>query len=450
MLRAGGITVPKKNLLDTRNGRFLAFGLLYVSEGIPYGFTSVAMVAFMRQHGIGLDFIGAFSAALFLPWAFKWAWAPLIDLIRLDRWGGRRAWIVFCTSMMLVTLLVVGNIDAEQHFQWLLAAVIVHNVFCATQDVAIDSLAVSTLQVDERARGNGFMFGGQYLGIMLGGGAAVFVTGLVGFHGALGYVAALSALNLVFVLLFVHDPHVRPAGRRQAHFMRALVAHFTGFVKEVYASFWKSGRGPILGTAFALLPCGAMALAYAILSTIQVDYGLDETQIAQLQIFNTIASAVGCLLGGFIGDRYGTKRTVATGFALTSLVTFGLATQISHAGLTAVAPGYFYGSIVAHGFFFGMAYGSRNAIFMSMTNPVVAATQFTAFMGMSNLAISIGNYWQGMVAEHMGYAQALYIDAAIALAVICLIPFLRGREETEERRAATQALPAPAPAVAGD
>jgi len=444
------LDLPKKNLLGTRNGRFLTFGLLYVSEGVPYGFTSVAMVAFMRQHGVGLDVIGAFSAALFLPWAFKWAWAPLIDLVRLDRWGGRRAWIVGCTTMMLLTLLVVGNIDAEQHMQWLLMAVIVHNVFCATQDVAIDSLAVSTLQMDERARGNGFMFGGQYLGIMLGGGAAVFVTGLVGFHGALAYVATLSLCNLAFVLLFVYDPFARPAARREAHFLKALVDHFIGFVKVVYASFWKSGRGPILGTAFALLPCGAMALAYALLSTIQVDYGLDENQIARLQIANTIASAVGCLFGGFIGDRYGTKRTVAAGFALTSTLAFFLATQISQAGLTAVPSDVFHAVIIANGFCFGMTYGARNAIFMGMTNPAVAATQFTAFMGMSNLAISIGNYWQGIVAENFGYDQALYIDAGIALVVMCLIPFLRPREEEPAEEAPAAGRGVPATAIAAD
>jgi hypothetical protein len=49
-------------------------------------------------------------------------------------------------------------------------------------------------------------------------------------------------------------------------------------------------------------------------------------------------------------------------------------------------------------------------------------------MGMSNMAISFGNYWQGAVAESMGYATALYIDAAVALLVIALIPFLRERE----------------------
>lgn len=440
--------MPRPNLLDTRNGRLATFGLLYVSEGIPYGFTSVAMVTFMRQHGVGLDLIGAFTAALFLPWAFKWAWAPLIDLIRLDRFGGRRAWIVGCTSMMLVTLLVMGSIDTTQHIEWLFVMVMVHNFFCATQDVAIDSLAVSTLQPDERARGNGVMFGGQYFGIMLGGGAAVYVSGFAGFTGALAYVGTLCAAMLAFVLLFVRDPGVRPPVPRAPDFVSALVTRLVTFVKEVYASFWKSGRGPMLGTAFALLPCGAMALAYALLSTMLVDYGLDESQIAKLQVWNTIAAAAGCLFGGFLGDRFGTKRTSAAGYALTALVTIGLATQISQVGLTSVAPAVFVGSIVAHGFLFGVAYGSRNAIFMGMTNPAVAATQFTAFMGMSNLAISFGNYWQGMVAERMGYATALYLDAAIALVVIGLIPFLRERDETPagERLAVEPAALLPAAA----
>ncbi|MDH3513101.1 MAG: hypothetical protein OER85_19860 [Gammaproteobacteria bacterium] len=65
-----------KNLLNTKNGRLLTFGLRYISEGIPYGFTSTAMVAFMRSERLSLELIGTFVAALFLPWAFKWAWAP--------------------------------------------------------------------------------------------------------------------------------------------------------------------------------------------------------------------------------------------------------------------------------------------------------------------------------------------------------------------------------------
>jgi predicted MFS family arabinose efflux permease len=58
-------------------------------------------------------------------------------------------------------------------------------------------------------------------------------------------------------------------------------------------------------------------------------------------------------------------------------------------------------------------------------------------MGMANMAISIGNYWQGIVAESLGYAVVLYLDALFALLVILVIPFLREREERSTARPVT-------------
>jgi predicted MFS family arabinose efflux permease len=71
-------------------------------------------------------------------------------------------------------------------------------------------------------------------------------------------------------------------------------------------------------------------------------------------------------------------------------------------------------------------------------------------MAMSNLAISMGNYWQGMIAERMGYAQVLYMDALIALLVIALIPFLRARDEPAEPVAPIGLQVVPAAVTAGD
>jgi PAT family beta-lactamase induction signal transducer AmpG len=218
------------------------------------------------------------------------------------------------------------------------------------------------------------------------------------------------------------------------------------FVREVYASFWKSGSGPIVGVAFALLPTGAMALAYALLATVQVDYGLNSSQIASLQIYNTIAASVGCMLGGIFGDRFGVKKTVAVAYVLTALPTLLMATLITRVGLQGIPQSSFYAIIIVHGFFFGTAYGVRNAIFMGMTNPAVAATQFTAFMGLSNLAISFANYWQGTVAERIDYATVYYLDSLLVVLVLLIIPFLRGREaHPAETR---QAVESPAPAAA--
>ena len=419
-----------KNLLDSRKGRLTSFGLLYVSEGIPYGFTSVAMVAIMRIEGLTLEQIGMFVAALFVPWSFKFAWAPLIDLVKLNRIGGRKAWIMGCLVMMIVTLVTTALVDFVENFRLLIAMIVLNNLFCATQDVAIDSLAVSTLKEDERARGNGFMFGGQYSGIAMGGGGAVFVFGIWGFDAALFYVSALQFLCLLLVIFFVTDPRAGEGAEIHAgSVLRKFAETLADFLKVVYTSFFRSGRSPRIGLLFSVLPIGALVLAYAALTTIQVDYGFSEMQIAKISVQNTIAGALGCIVGGLLADRFGIRRMLGIYYIVSVLPGLVLATYITDVGLTAVPAAIVWGSLVVHGFLYGLCFGTHAAVFMGMTNPAVAATQFTTFMAMGNLVISYTNYWQGIIAERFDYATVLYIDALLIIPPLMLIPFLRSREE---------------------
>jgi len=403
---------------------------MYVSEGIPFGFTSVAMVAFMRRAELSLEQIGVAVAMLYLPWAFKWLIAPFVDLIRLRRFGGRKAWIVFCTTMMILTLLLTAALDLAADFDLLLAVLLINNIFCATQDVAIDALAISTLKEDERGRANGFMFGGQYLGVTLGGGGAIFVYGTWGFDVSLMFVSAALFLNLLFIVFFVQDPGATAAkAARQSQALKRFIEKFRVFIVDLYESFLKSGRSPKLGLVYALLPFAPFALGYATFSTIQVDYGLSDNQVAELTTYGTIASGIGCLIGGFLGDRFGIRRMLGIACVAAALPTLLLAFEISKLGLEAVNIVFFFGTIIVYSLLFGMAFALSVAVFMGMTNPLVAATQFTAFMGIKNLTISYTNYWQGIVAEQMNYAAVLYADSIIFLVPLAILPFLKSREE---------------------
>jgi PAT family beta-lactamase induction signal transducer AmpG len=70
-------------------------------------------------------------------------------------------------------------------------------------------------------------------------------------------------------------------------------------------------------------------------------------------------------------------------------------------------------------------YGTRSAIFMDVTNPRVAGTQFTAYMAMMNLAISYSATWQGIAAEAIGYPQTLLIDGLTGLLCLAVLPFIK-------------------------
>ncbi len=79
------------NLLATRRRRLLAFFLLYVTEGIPSGFATVAVATTMRRQGLEPAAIGAFVGALYLPWALKWVMGPFVDVLSSDRWGASKS-----------------------------------------------------------------------------------------------------------------------------------------------------------------------------------------------------------------------------------------------------------------------------------------------------------------------------------------------------------------------
>lgn len=410
------------DLLRSRAGRFSAFTCLYVAEGVVIGFTQIALVAFLRQGGFSLEQIGSFIAAVLLPWSFKWAWAPLIDLMKPTRLGGRRVWLLATTALMAVSLSLLALVDVAESYRTVFSLVLVTNVLGATLDITIDALAVSTLEPDEVGRGNGLMFGGLYLGVAVGGGGSLYVSSAYGLSVACAHASLWMAGAFLFTLMLVRDPDASRAPQNVAP-----LGAFIAFNRRLFDSFFRSGSGPAVGLLFALMPCGAMALTYAILGTIQVDYGLEQAQIAQLAVYKTILGGLGSVVGGWLGDRFGPRRMLALFFVLTTAPTLFLASQIATVGLEAVPIESFYGAILVHGFTFGMGFGLRPGLFMRLTDPKVGATQFTALMAMGNLAISIGNYWQGWVAQRFDYATVLFLDAAVVVVPLVLLPFVHAR-----------------------
>src|SRR5437773_1895946 len=120
------------DLLASRRGRLAAFFLLYLTEGLPSGFTGTAVATQMRRQGLGPAAIGSFIGILYIPWAIKWAFGPFVDVLSSDRWGRRRMWILLTQTMMVVTILAAMAVGFQNNL-WLLSAVIlIHNVFIST------------------------------------------------------------------------------------------------------------------------------------------------------------------------------------------------------------------------------------------------------------------------------------------------------------------------------
>ncbi len=166
--------------------RKLLFTCLYLSEGAPIGFLWLALPTRLRASGVPIEQITWLTAVLVLPWTFKFAWAPLIDLLQNSRWS-LRSWIVTAQSVMGLTLLSLLVLDPVSDFQQLSMFLLVHAFAAATQDVAIDALCISVTSPAERGEINGWMQTGMLLGRAMLGGGALVISPYIGNQGVVWF-----------------------------------------------------------------------------------------------------------------------------------------------------------------------------------------------------------------------------------------------------------------------
>lgn len=429
------------SLFNSSRGRMAAFFLLYMTEGIPLGFAATAVATQLRRQGVGPAEIGAFVGSFYLPWAFKWAAGPFVDSIYSRRLGRRRGWILVMQVLMAATLLSTMALSLPQQLGLFTIILLVHNSFAAMQDVAIDALAVNTLAENERATANGFMFAGANIGQMVGGAGSLFLAGYLGFQSTFVFVAASILAVTVFVVLPLKEPaSLVPEAPPQDSAIRTALRDMRQFALTAFRSFVGT-RGAFAALFMAMLPPGAMCLGLALQSNLAVELGMNDDQVAWLSLGSSVLGALGCVVGGRIADRIDRRKALNVYIGLMTLPVLAMAAVLwQYHWIMPVAEGAkrpdvaplllaaFWVATMFYGFAQGLMYSAANANLMDVTNPVVAATQFTAYMALANLAISYSATWQGIAIEAWGYPGTMVLDALLGLAYLLVLPLTRRRQ----------------------
>ena len=431
------------NLLATGRGRLAAFFLLYVAEGIPAGFTGTAVATQMRRQGLDPAAIGGFLSVLYIPWAFKWALGPFVDVVTVERWGRRRFWILLMQTLMAVTVVAAMFVDLRTHLILFTSVIFVLNVFSAVQDVAIDALAVNSLHEGERGSANGLMFGGAFLGNAMGGAGVLLLTPSIGFRSTFLLVAAAIVAITLLVAVPLREAVRADAIRAARGTLRDVGRAVGEFAREALGAFSRS-RSALAAVFLALLPMGPYALSFSVLSNLSVELGLDDRQVGTLSLLSAVIGSSFCVLGGWISDRYGRRRSLAAFIAGMAVPTVILSLVMArHGWWMPVDPtlanrptppaelvSLFWGLTLLYSVFNGLMYGAGTAIYMDVTDPRVAATKFTAYMALCNVVYAYTPKWQGISLVRLGYPATLAIDTAFGLVCLLILPLVgmrRGR-----------------------
>jgi len=398
------------SLAERRWLRLFTLCVLYVSQGIPWGFMATTLPAYLAANGV--QDIGTAFAMTYLPYAFKWIWGPIIDSFTIARFGRRRPWIVFAQGMMALTVLAMVTFDVTKDLKLLVQMIFIHTVFNSLQDVSVDALAVDLLRDDERGRANGLMYGSKYLGGALGGfGMAWLITQSSLNTALIAQTSVLVAIMFVPVLVRERDD----AGQARASVVvRQPFREIAGALVQAF-----SLRSTLV--AAVLMMCATFASGMLVPTATQLFVGkLGWTLDEYLAISGGWGLVVGGLCAattGFLADKFGRKRVAvlaACGLAAGWLFAASMQAYWTERWFVWSVALYVEGCLAIWSV-------SLFAIAMDLSWPRIAGSQFTAYMALLNVGTTFGGLFSTHGIAWFGFKGMYILGAAIQLTIMLLL-----------------------------
>ena len=410
-------------LSEQRWLRFGAFCAFYFAQGVPNGLLSVAIPASLAEEGASVGELAWFGGVVSAPWAFKLVAGPFMDRFKFPPMGFRRPWVMGAQgglALSLVALAAVGTVDVEFLAPLMVMGFIV-NAFAATQDVAVDGMAIDILPEDERGRANAFMAAGQVCGFSAFAALCGPLISMVG----LPATALVCAVAVVVIFVLVAVVRERP-GERRLPWTPGEAAPRKGADLGIVDIFRDLIRILVLPMSLLLIAVEFLNRARdGIAQAVFPSFAVTELSltVAQYSLFfsgmGVIAAVVGVALGPLI-DRQGAKRFLLVSLLISATchVAAGLLTDFWQDWNFIIAL-YFVGAVASQ-----LVFVATIALFMNLCWTSISATQFSVYMALANLSRTVGGLLFALVADDMGFSEHFLIMAGLLfLAALVLLPF---------------------------
>jgi predicted MFS family arabinose efflux permease len=262
------------------------------------------------------------------------------------------------------------------------------------------------VQAKFAARATSIIFAGVSIGMLIGGAAGALLGALFGWRSAFGLSAGLSALALVAQVVWL--PKLRVSKPVRAEDLLGLFSTPTGKVG-------------LTAMAFAL--CAQFATYTFITPFLASQTGLDGKAISSILLGYTLIGLVGNFASGALAAKsLRTTLLVSIGLLASTLVLLPTAGQSRGATLMALA-------------LWGLAYGAMPValqIWMVRAAPRAHESAMALFVSNFQASIAVGSLLGGVVVDHLGINDAMYvggISALLALLIVGRAPEIRSQHD---------------------
>ncbi|WP_433490946.1 MFS transporter [Nocardia grenadensis] len=382
-------------------GTLVLLAALYFAQGLPYGFFTQALPVVLRESGFSLIEISA-TGILFAPWALKFLWAPYVD-----HYGTRRQWLLTLQLAASAVTLGLACLDLSASLRWLLVGIAVVNAISATQDVATDGLAVQLLGPRQRGLGNGIQVGAYRIGMIVGGGALLWLFALAGWR------VLFVVMSLLLLLTAI------PVWWSPRTTIRSTSEKAPSSPGRLPIGWWQRLRRPGM-LAFILLIGGFKfgdSMGSAMVGPFMSDTGLTLGQIALVKgALSSAGALAGAALGGWLCYRHGRRRALLIGGVTQTLsLALYLLAALGIGGFELIVTASLAEHILG-----GAATVAVFTLMMDAADPDHAGSDYTLLACAIVVVQGIAGFAAGTVGELLGY-PALFGSSLVLSGIGCAV-----------------------------
>jgi PAT family beta-lactamase induction signal transducer AmpG len=420
------------------------FAATIVPFAVAVAYGSMAAPYWLEHEGVSLAVIAALSGSTMLPHGLKVFWAPLVD-----GFGRRRTWFAVMTVLTAALLAALALLpDLSHNLAQFAVLCTAAQVTSTTAAAAADGLMAATTRSADQGRASGYRMAGNVGGTGVFGALAIKLGSLADRRVSVLVLAATVLVSGLAILAVAEPARARAAvaavgstaaraigaGREMLHRLREIGADLLRTLLS---------REGWTGLVICAVPVGAGALTN-LFSGMGGPYAASENVVALINnLLGGVVGAAGALAGGYLADRMSRRLAYALAGGLTACAALAMF-------LGPLTPATYVWGTLGYNFANGVAFSTLAALILDMVgHSPAAATKYTAFIAVANIAGSYVTWLDGLGSEvrGLGVRGAVLVDVLLTVAGIgVLLAMVAVTRRGGSARPATREEP---PALAG-
>lgn len=380
---------------------FLIF-FLTIPSGLSQGFVTVALPYILTQHGFSVAQSATVVALGISANAWRFLWGPIVDSsLSLRKWF----WIglILCTSTLLLLCSNSFNVK-EQTF--LTIIVFISQAAATVMLLPVNGFMAKSINKNEIGKASGWYQAGALIGVGLGGGAGLWLTTHYNVMTA-GIVLCAASLLSASVILFVKDiPHEKENG---------ILKEISEIGKDIFAMLKIPAALLVILLVFSPIGSGAASNLW---SAIAKDWNINADTVALVTgILSGFVSAVGCIIGGYVIDRWGNWVGYLGSGVLCAVITLVMA-------ILPLQPYVFVIGVLAYTFGIGLINAAYTSVILYAIGERNVATKFSLLSSMGNVPVVYMTALNGWTHDKYNSKYMLSLEAAIGVLFVIIFTII--------------------------